>query len=524
MIHSFGIFELDIDAVELRREGAAVPIEPQVFALIVLLIENRHRMVSKDEIIETIWNGRIVSESALTSRIKSARKALGDDGKAQKLIRTVHGMGFRFVGELDLPAVKAIITAEPEIAPAPVGAPSAKPSIAVLPFRQIGVMGPYAGISDAIPYELISSLSRLRWLKVIARGSSFRLRSADPDLAEIGRLLGVRYCVSGAVEVQGSNISVTVDLAETESGTALWGERYDARIEDVHTVREEISSRIVAALEIQISANEAQAARLKSPDSLDAWSAYHLGLQHLYRFTDTNNAKALGLFQRAVSLEPDFARAHAGLSSAHFQNAFLRYVPDRRQSALLARKHAELGLEHDPLDPFANFSMGRAHWVEDNVLGGIGWLEQSVSLSPNYAQGVYARAWAETIVGRARTGAEIVETALSLSPLDPFRYGMLGVKAFAHMMEGEYTEGARLADASASSPGAHALIAAIAVAAHEMNGDREKAGHWLRSALARKPDLSCTEFFQAFPFDDARLRADITRALVANGIPEKPAL
>ncbi|WP_199564593.1 winged helix-turn-helix domain-containing protein [Parvularcula marina] len=186
MIHSFGIFELDIDAVELRREGAAVPIEPQVFALIVLLVENRHRMVSKDEIIETIWNGRIVSESAITSRIKSARKALGDDGKAQKLIRTVHGMGFRFVGELDPPAVKAEITAEPEIEPAPVETPSAKPSIAVLPFRQIGVMGPYAGISDAIPYELISSLSRLRWLKVIARGSSFRLRSADPDLAEIG--------------------------------------------------------------------------------------------------------------------------------------------------------------------------------------------------------------------------------------------------------------------------------------------------------------------------------------------------
>ena len=120
MIHSFGIFELDIDAVELRREGAAVPIEPQVFALIVLLVENRHRMVSKDEIIETIWNGRIVSESAITSRIKSARKALDDDGKAQKLIRTVHGMGFRFVGELDPPAVKAEITAEPEIEPAPV--------------------------------------------------------------------------------------------------------------------------------------------------------------------------------------------------------------------------------------------------------------------------------------------------------------------------------------------------------------------------------------------------------------------
>ncbi|WP_199564594.1 hypothetical protein [Parvularcula marina] len=133
--------------------------------------------------------------------------------------------------------------------------------------------------------------------------------------------------------------------------------------------------------------------------------------------------------------------------------------------------------------------MGRAHWVEDNVLGGIGWLEQSVSLSP----------------------------------LDPFRYAMLGVKAFTRIIEGDYAQGANLADAAASAPGAHALIAAIAVVAHEMNGDRESAARWLASALSRKPDLSCAEFFQAFPFDNARLRTEITRALVATGIPEEPA-
>src|SRR4051812_26874836 len=185
MIHVFDAFELDPARVELRRNGAPVHVELQVFALLVLLVENRERMVSKDEIIEKVWDGRIVSDAAVSSRIKSARQALGDDGATQRAIRTVHGQGLRFVAQ-----VRTIVPRED--APSPVSGGSdapapilgeARPSIAILPFRLLGAPGPHAAIADAIPHDLIASLSRLRWLFVIARGSSFRFRGVDCDLA-----------------------------------------------------------------------------------------------------------------------------------------------------------------------------------------------------------------------------------------------------------------------------------------------------------------------------------------------------
>ncbi len=521
MIYSFDDFQLDTGAVELSRAGATVSVEPQVFALILLLVENRDRMVSKDEIIEKVWDGRIVSESALTSRVKSARKALGDDGKAQKYIKTVHGRGVRFVGEAAVRRKLTIETPPTEEAGAPEGVAAAlydaKPSIAVLPFRLIGVAGPYAGIADALPHELISALSRLRWLFVIARGSSFRFRSNAPDLGEVGRALGARYCLSGVVEVIGDRLGVTVELADTEGGAVLWGERFAAKAEEVHDIREQIVSKVVSELEIQIPMNEAMAARLKSPEQLDAWSAYHLGLQHLYRFNVRDNEAAGALFEKAVALEPDFARAHAGLSSTHFQNAFLKYSNDLPADRRLARTHAERAMELDPLDPFSNFVMGRVHWIENDIAGGIGWLDRSVSLSPNYAQGVYARGWAKTVAGDGRAGAGNIDLALKLSPLDPFRYAMFGVRAFTFILEGDYAAGAYWADEAARSPGAHVLIAAIAVAAWEMAGDHEKAARWAENVRTRKPDLTQKDFFEAFPFEHAPTRERVSAALAAFG-------
>ena len=515
MIYGFGDFELDGGAVELRRAGAPVAVEPQVFALLLLLVENRERMVSKDEIIEKIWDGRIVSEAALTSRIKSARQALGDDGKAQKFIRTVHGQGFRFVADA---RERGVRPAQVSAGPPPSPAQSEKPSIAVLPFRLVGVAGPHAAIADALPHELISELSRLRWLFVIARGSSFRFRGADPDLAEVGRVLGVRYCLSGLVEVSGARIAVTAGLADARDGGVLWGERFETLIGDVFEVRRRIIASIIAALELQIPLHEAQKAQLQSPENLDAWSVYHIGLQHLFRFNSRDNDAASAMFERAIALDPGFARAHAGLSASRFQDAFLRYKDDVAGARRAARGHAERAVEIDPLDPFANFVMGRAHWVENNIAGGSAWLDRAVRQSPNYAQGIYARAWADAVTGRKEGAArERIDLALSLSPLDPFRYAMLGVRAFACLLEEEMAEAARFADEAAKTPGAHVLIAMIAVALHELNGDREKAAAWAANVRTRAPGVRREAFFTAFPFEHEPTRLRVAAALERHG-------
>ena len=181
MIYAFEDYRLDVGARELRRANEVVPVEPQVFDLLHLLIENRARVVGRDEIVERIWKGRIVSDTAISSRVKSARQAIGDDGERQRLIRTHHGVGFRFLGEISEPSPVSVST---PAQPAPQGetAPS-RPSIAVLPFHLVGIAGPYVPIADALPHDLIVELSRLHWLKVIARGSSFLFRGDDATAA-----------------------------------------------------------------------------------------------------------------------------------------------------------------------------------------------------------------------------------------------------------------------------------------------------------------------------------------------------
>lgn len=517
MIYAFDDFELDAQKVELCGSGAAIALEPQVFALLLLLIENQERLVSRDEIIEKVWDGRIVSESALSSRIKALRAALGDDGKAQRYIRTVHGRGFRFVGEARIARSSVVVVSDADEPQTPPQPQRPRPSIAVLPFRLVGVAGAAASVADALPDEIIAVLARLRWLFVIARGSTFRFRPPQQDACEIGAALGVRYCLTGAIEIIGQRVTIAVELSETSGASVVWGDRITTTLDEIHEARERIIASVVAALELHIPRHEADAARLISPDRLDAWSAYHLGLQHLYRFSSADNARALGLFEKAVALDPRFARAHAALSSVHFQNAFQRYGDNRDVDVARARKHAERSVELDPVDPFANFAMGRVYWVENDILGGVGWLDRSVSLSPNYAQGVYARAWANAIAG-AGEGivegvAEDAKLALSLSPLDPFRYGMIGVRAFAALASGDTTAAARLGDEAARAPGAHALIASIAAATHSIDGDEVRARFWADNVRSRRPDMTSARFFEAFPFKDPVVRAKIAAAL-----------
>jgi TolB-like protein len=527
MIYRFDRFELDLATAELRANGERCPLQPQVFALLAILVENSERLVSRDEILEKVWDGRVVTNSALSSRVKSARQVLGDDGKAQRFIRTIHGQGFRFVAQVrvehPVPRRAAItaVGAEPPVqpgSPAPGVAEGSQPSIAVLPFRFLGDVCPYATIADAIPHELITELARLRWLFVTARGSSFRLRGPNVDAREVGRLLDVRYCLTGSVEVTNRQLAITTELACTSDCSIVWAERYTGRIDDVHAVREDIRSRILSAVELQIPMHEAVRARLLVTEDLDAWSAYHLGLQHMYRFNRSDNEAAARLFGRAVALDPGFARAHAGLSFTHFQTAFMRQSDDIAGETALARSLAERGLELDPLDPFVNFTMGRSLWLEGDLEGGLTWLERATALCPNYAQGLYSRALMETLAGRGLDGRGHVDLALRLSPLDPLFYAMLGARAFTHMAEGEDSEAASWAQRAARSPGAHVFMAMIAAVAHALAGNGGLAHSWAANVRERNPALTRADFFRAFPIRPEAMRSRVSAALVNLGI------
>jgi TolB-like protein len=526
MVYQFGPFELDVATIELRAGGKLRSLEPQVFALLVLLVENRDRVVSKEEIIEKVWDGRIVSDAAIASRVKSARQALDDDGRSQRFIRTLHSRGFRFVAEVRTSggaAAHSVAEASGVSTDPTLGAAVqeldriSRPSLAVLPFRLIGNDARYAALASAVPDELITDLSRLRWLFVTARGSSFRLSASDCEFSEIGRLLRVRYCLWGTIEVSARRLIVTVELVDTLDGGVVWADRFSGLIDDVHQMREDIRSRVLVALEIRIPIHEATRARHAAPEDLAAWSAYHLGLQHVYRFNRLDNAAAASLFQRAVALDPCFARAHAGLSFVHFQTVFMRYTDDITAEINHARRCAERGLELDPLDPFVNFTMGRTYWVEGDLDSSLSWFERATRISPNYAQGIYAQAWTEALSGQAGAGRRDVDLAMRLSPIDPLYYAMLATRGFTHMVLGEYAEAAEWADRAARSPGAHVLTAMVAAVTQAVKGDGQRAAAWAANVRERSSVLNRDDFFRAFPIKTEKMRARTLHALTQLG-------
>lgn len=519
MQYVFGSFRLDPDRFELLRNGESVPVEPQALQLLLLLVRNRDRMVSKDEVVDEIWNGRAISDASISSRISLARSAVGDDGGRQEFIRTVHGRGFRFVADVEEVRDRAVAAAQPapEDAPAP-AVPPQKPSIAVLPLRAFGFPAERAVVADAISHDVIQALSRLRWLTVIARGSSFRFREADPDLAEIAAMLNVRYLLAGIVEAEPAGLSATLELVDGTTGAIVWADRLGVPADEVQELRTRIVIQLVAALEVYIPLNEAMAAKLGSTDQLDAWASFHLGLHHMYRFNHQDNRRATALFERAISLDPKFARAHAGLSFTRFQDAFMRYDGTPETMASAARHHAERALELDPLDPFINFNMGRSFWLTDEPDAAAQWLDRATQLNPNYAQGFYARAFTAMLVGEQEHVDRGVDAALRLSPLDPMLYGMLGVRSLALMQSGRHDEAADWADRAATAPGAHFLIAMIALVANGLAGREPQARHWLAAVHQRRPDASARHFFAAFPIHDPATRQLLNRELSRHGL------
>jgi TolB-like protein len=263
----FGDQALDVDRRELRRGTGAVAVEPQVFDLLVYLLENRDRVVSKDDLIASVWGGRIVSDSTLTSRINAARKAVGDSGGEQRLIRTIPRKGLRFVGEVRTeehgPAPPAEQPQSP-LLPLP-----DRPAIAVLPFTNMSGEPEQEYFSDGISEDIITALSKLRWFFVIARNSSFIYKGKSVHLKQIAADLGVRYVLEGSVRKGGDRVRITAQLNDVATGSHLWAERYDRDLADVFAVQDEITEAIVAAIEPQLYAAENSARNARPPT---AWT------------------------------------------------------------------------------------------------------------------------------------------------------------------------------------------------------------------------------------------------------------
>lgn len=520
---SFDAFELDLSRRELRTNGQAVSIEPRVFDLIAHLVEHRDKVVSKQDLTTAVWQGRFISDASLSTAVKSARRALGDSGEAQRFIKTVHGVGFRFIADV-LPAkhqttsIEASARTLHEIQSDKPAHGAGRPSIAVLRFSAIAPSSHGAVLAEALPAELLSALSRMKWLHVIARGSSFRFDPQSFDPEDVARRLRVSYILTGILEPVGSNLAVSLELQSAADGTLVWSDRFPFEVTNVEAVRQEIVAATISAMEIAIPQFEAMRSRVLSASQFDAWSHFHLGLTHAFRFSPQDNQIAAQHFRSALEFDPQFGRAHAGNSFVHWQHAFMRFEDARHDHLTLAVSEAKRALDIDPNDPFGSFCMGRALWLMHDVEAGLSWLDRGLTINPNFAHGHYTKGLISNMKGNYEDAHSATGRAMALSPLDPLYYGMLANLTLTEIARDNLTEAMEFAEKSANAPGTYYYPLLWAAIAAELSGERVLMERWRDRALGEWPKASVEAMWQTFPLRDPSLKKSVEGALKRMGI------
>jgi DNA-binding winged helix-turn-helix (wHTH) protein/tetratricopeptide (TPR) repeat protein len=467
--------ELDPAAYELRRGGVRCALEPQVFDLLAFLVREAPRLVTRDELIAKIWAGRIVSDATISSRIKSARHAIGDDGAQQRLIRTVHGRGFCFVGALT--ARETVTTAE-AAATRRDGA-SGRPAVAVLPLRPASGDAADRALADIVSEDIVTCLARDRTIAV-----SSAVPAADVPAA------GARYVLDGGLRHAGGRLAVTVRLTDAVDGTHLWAERCERLLEAGLPPDDGISRTIAAVVRGEIETAEARRAALASEPEWDAWAHYHLGLKELYRFTEPGLAAAHVHFARAVALDPDFASAWARLAYVHIQLYWYGPAEQRATALAHAQEAALRAIDLDPKNALGYFACGRVHALRHEFDRAMPAFEMAIRLNPGLAQAYFAMGQAHFYADRPRDAVRLLDVAIELDPHDPHLWCFLHDQSDAYYAQGELDAAARRSRAASLYPNATHWPFASLASVLGTQGRCEEAREALGALMARRPDYS----------------------------------
>jgi TolB-like protein/cytochrome c-type biogenesis protein CcmH/NrfG len=498
---------LDTGRRELRRGTEPIAVEPQVFDLLVYLLLNRERVVSKDDLIAAVWYGRIVSDSTLTSRINAARKAVGDSGEEQKLIRTIARKGLRFVG---------IVRLQPDgVEPAHADAPSPdecreqsrpalpipdRPAIAVLPFTNMSGEPAQEYFSDGISEDIITALSKLRWFFVIARNSSFIYKGRAVHMKQVAEELGVRYVVEGSVRKAGDRVRITAQLNDVVTGSHLWAERYDRDLADVFAVQDEITEAIVGAIEPQLYVAENFRAQRKPPDSMDAWDLVMRALSHYWRLTRQDNVVAQALLEKAIAIDPNYGQALGVLAASYTFSAHMGWA-DIAAVAPIAERAALAAIRDDGEDPWAHLALGCVYLFARRHEDSLAEFELALRLNPNFslAQGYYGLAL--SYCGRWEEGDLAARRALRLSPRDPFAGLYYGIDSYAQFVGRNYEAAMRLAREAIRQRGDFVGAHRVLTAAAGMIGPTEVATAALQELRRVQPNISLAWIANQMPIN-----------------------
>lgn len=486
MLYSFAECQLDGDRRELRRSGSVVALEPQVFELLTYLVANPDRVLSKDEINQAVWGGRIVSDAALSSRISSARQAIGDDGKNQSLIQTVHSRGFRFIG-----TVRAI--ADPARPDAPENAPRERPTIAVLPFENLSGNPQEDYFSDGLAADIIAKLARYRWLRLVARNTMLQFKGRAVSIVGIGRETGADYAVEGSVRRAGDRVRVNVELIDAHTGHCKWTESYDRQLKDFFDVQEDIAQTIAARIEPEIGVEERRRiARVSGSRDLRAWECFHLGIAHFFRFTGLDNRRAQELLQKARELDPQFGEAHAWWAYAVVLGTVYwdtEQTPELLDGALAATMRA---LEIDDRNAVFYALRARIQLARGEYESAIEGNRIAIELNPSFAAAHCGLADSLTYLGRYDEAVERFEKAIALSTNDPQRWAFFTYGALALILTRDFERALEWTERASEIPNRQYWTLSHKAVALAYLGRQEEARHALKAAIAEQPKLSLT--------------------------------
>ena len=479
---------LDTDRRELRRGGDLVAMQPQVFDLLVHLLKYRDRVVSRDDLIALVWGGRIVSDSTLDSRINAARNAIGDNGKEQRLIRTIPRKGVRFVGAVN-GRCDAQAASQVEAEPRSGLTLPDRPAIAVLPFDNMSGDREQEYFSDGISEDIITALSKLRWFFVIARNSSFTYKGKAVQMKQIAAELGVRYVVEGSVRRSGDRVRITAQLNDTATGSHIWAERYDRDLTDVFAVQDEITDAIVTAIEPQIYAAENFRSRRKPPNSVDAWDLVMRALSHHWRVTRPDSLAAQALLERAIAIDPNYGQALALFATNHMFGVHLGWR-DLATAAPVAEQAALAAIAADSEDAWAHTALASVYFSTRRLDHSLAEFELALQLNPNFslAQGYYALALSYS--GRWTDAYAATQRAIRQSPRDPSSAIYYGVAAYAQFIGRNYQEAIALAQEATRQRGDLTGAYRVLTVAAGMTGQIELARNALQELRRTQPNIS----------------------------------
>ena len=418
MRYLFEEYVFDTVRRELHRGADVVSMAPQVFDLLDYLIRNRERVVSKDDIINAVWNGRSVSDAALTTRLNVARSAIGDSGEEQRLIRTLPRKGFRFVGQVR--EQREAASPNPADVPESALAVPDKPSIAVLPFENMSGDPEQEYFADGMVEEIITALSRFKWLFVIARNSSFTFKGKAVVIKEVGRRLGVRYVLEGAVRKAAGKVRITGQLIDAATGVHIWADRFERDLTDVFTLQDEVTAAVVSAIEPKLLQTEIAIATRRRPENLTAYDLYLRAMPQFYLTTREGFAEAIRLAHRALELDPRFGLAAILAAICHLANVAMGYADDPQFDRKEAVRLSRLALSIDEGDPD---TLARAALISALIVGdcesAMEMADRAVALNPNSFPAWNCRGWVYRSAGLPQEAVQNFERAVRVSPLDP---------------------------------------------------------------------------------------------------------